>query len=753
MRRENWSQASGARRPRSAVRAARWGFLALALALPLCAQAPAPAPAAPPAAPPPAAPAPAPGQQAASPAPAAPAAPPNATPSPVQPPVGEAPLATQIDQAKMGIEPPPPPPPETDWLSGYVDVGYRWVTGPGGNFQEYRSVVNLGEGPKLFGADFTIQDPKKRLFDVLTVRGIGWGGDPYTTAFVEARKQKLYDFRFDYRNIALFDAVPSFANPNSPLGFDEQTFDTRRRDASFELDLFPASRIVPYLAYDRYSGGGNGIDDWVVGAGNNFPVPFLTHDLTHNYRGGVHFELNRFHLTLEQGGSTFLENDSTNVTGQFPGDNPSSGDTLTSLQQAYGIRGSSIYTKALLTANPFKWINFYGQFLYSEPKNTVNYTELSGGSFVNFATLMQYGAEYGLSTGNVVQPHIGGLGGFQMYLGKRVRVIETVTFNREHDSAFSSFDTQFLQSLTTPSLLSASLTLANPFQVVNNQETETDLYYDVTKYLTLRGGFRYMWGNATVVASTLSETGPFTTGSLSRIVGIGGGILRLGQKLRVTADYEGSSSDDIYFRTSLNDYSKGRVMAKYQATNSLMFTANFQVLSNQNPSPHRPTRFSRPRQFAGLLLDPQGGQAHHLHRRIRPLHHARQYPLSKPAHLRHRRFLLPRQRAHRHRRHGGRAAARGQADRGRLAFHFERQPPHQLLRAQCTASNAREQALGVGYRVAVLWLRRKLLPVRGLSLAHRANRHQAEPVRRPACSHSSPPYPLSVGAASVSERS
>ncbi len=585
MRRENWSQASGARRPRSAVRAARWGFLALALALPLCAQDPAPAPAAPPAAPPPAAPAPAPGQQAASPTPAAPAAPPNATPSPVQPPVGEAPLATQIDQAKMGIEPPPPPPPETDWLSGYVDVGYRWVTGPGGNFQEYRSVVNLGEGPKLFGADFTIQDPKKRLFDVLTVRGIGWGGDPYTTAFVEARKQKLYDFRFDYRNIALFDAVPSFANPNSPLGFDEQTFDTRRRDASFELDLFPASRIIPYLAYDRYSGGGNGIDDWVVGAGNNFPVPFLTHDLTHNYRGGVHFELSRFHLTLEQGGSTFLENDSTNVTGQFPGDNPSSGDTLTSLQQAYGIRGSSIYTKALLTANPFKWINFYGQFLYSQPKNTVNYTELSGGSFVNFATLMQYGAEYGLSTGNVVQPHIGGLGGFQMYLGKRVRVIETVTFNREHDSAFSSFDTQFLQSLTTPSLLSASLTLANPFQVVNNQETETDLYYDVTKYLTLRGGFRYMWGNATVVASTLSETGPFTTGSLSRIVGIGGGILRLGQKLRVTADYEGSSSDDIYFRTSLNDYSKGRVMAKYQATNSLMFTANFQVLSNQNPSP------------------------------------------------------------------------------------------------------------------------------------------------------------------------
>jgi hypothetical protein len=588
MRPEYWSQASGIGRLRPAVCAARRAFLVAALALPLCAQPPAQTPAAPAPAP---ATAPAGQQQGAasgqqaSPAPAAaPAAAPEATPSPSQPPVGEAPLATQIEQAKMGIEPPPPPPPENDWLSGYIDVGYRWVTGPGGNFQEYRSVVNLGDGPKLFGADFTIQDPKKRLFDTLTVRGIGWGDDPYTTAYVGARKQKLYDFRFDYRSLALFDAVPTFANPNSPLGFDEQSFDQRLRTASFQLDLFPTSRIIPYLAYDHYSVGGGGIDDWVVGASNNFPVSFLTHDLTNNYRGGVNIELNRFHLTLEQGGSTFREDDSTSFAGTSFGDAPASGNVLTSLQQAYGIRGSSIYTRGLLTANPYNWINFYGQFLYSQPKNTVNYTELSGGSFVNFATLMQYGAEFGVATGNVIQPHIGGLGGFQMYLGKRVRVIETVTFNREHDSALSSFSTQFLQSLSTPTLLSSSLTLINPFQVVNNQETQTDVYFDVTKYLTLRGGFRYMWGDATVLASTLSQT-PFAMGSLSRVVGIGGFILRWGQKLRVTADYEGSSSDDIYFRTSLNDYSKGRILARYQVTNSLVLTSNFQILSNGNPAP------------------------------------------------------------------------------------------------------------------------------------------------------------------------
>jgi hypothetical protein len=53
----------------------------------------------------------------------------------------------------------------------------------------------------------------------------------------------------------------------------------------------------------------------------------------------------------------------------------------------------------------------------------------------------------------------------------------------------------------------------------------------------------------------------------------------------VNADFEGSSSDTIYFRTDLNDYEKGKVRARYQATGSLILTANFMVLNNQNPAP------------------------------------------------------------------------------------------------------------------------------------------------------------------------
>ena len=50
--------------------------------------------------------------------------------------------------------------------------------------------------------------------------------------------------------------------------------------------------------------------------------------------------------------------------------------------QAYGIRGSSTFTKAIITANPFSWLDFYAHFLYSEPKDTVNYTQFNTGNFV-----------------------------------------------------------------------------------------------------------------------------------------------------------------------------------------------------------------------------------------------------------------------------------------------------------------------------------------------------------------------------------
>jgi len=239
--------------------------------------------------------------------PAPPAQPPAK--SPVTPEAqAEATAATPTkadDQAKPAEPAPaekaasPAPTPGEQWIAGSVDLGYRWV-GQAGNLPTYRSIVDLGSGPKLTGLDFTITDPKHRLFDRIDARANSWGGDPYNTAHIDISKRGIYELRADYRKIAYFNALPSFANTVAPRGSDEQSFDMRRRSGYIDLQLFPGKHILPYLIFERNSGYGHGVDTWVQDSNDTFAVPMLLRDSTNNYRGGVRFEFNHFHVTLEQ---------------------------------------------------------------------------------------------------------------------------------------------------------------------------------------------------------------------------------------------------------------------------------------------------------------------------------------------------------------------------------------------------------------------------------------------------------------------
>jgi hypothetical protein len=516
-------------------------------------------------------------------APAQTPAKPDAQPAP-QPakPAGQtaAPTAT----AAASPAPSNPAPSGEEWFTGSLDLGYRWLLGNNGNFPEYRSVVNLGQGLILNGLDFSIIDPKKRFFDKLSGSAYGWGGDPYETARLDARKQGVYDFLFDYRDIALFDAVPSYANPVAPAGFNEQSFDTHRRTMTLGIDLRPGKRIVPYFLYDRNSGYGHGVDEWVQDSFDEFAVPTLLRDSTNNYRGGVRFEFRHFHITLEQGGTTFKDDDQANFSGVNPGDNTTSSVfgtplSLTSLQQAYDVTGKSLYSKALVTANPFSWLDIYGQFLFSEPKTTVNFNETAAGNFLSMSELLFYSSQQTMGTGAANQPHTTGTIGFEVRPLKHLRIIQNWLTDRYHDAAFGMLT-------IAPTIATGGINSLNPLEVVNYNQEEVTVLYDVTSKLTVRGGYRYIWGDATTDATPfLNPPGTLEQGQLKRNVGLGGINFRVSEKLSFNLDYEGGDSDDIYFRDSLNNYHKGRARAKYRLLSSLMLQANATLLKNTNPAP------------------------------------------------------------------------------------------------------------------------------------------------------------------------
>ncbi|MGI8992442.1 MAG: hypothetical protein ACR2I2_23030 [Bryobacteraceae bacterium] len=508
-------------------------------------------------------------------------------------------------------EPSPKPEPSEPRLTGFIDLGYRWRTDIGGSANTYRSIVNLGSGPKLLGTEFTITDPKARAFDRIDLRAYNWGDDPYSTLHVDARKNKLYDFTSDYRNIAYFNDLPSFADPLLSLGIilDERSLDTHRRFSSFQLDLLPGNWFIPYLAYERDSGYGNGVTTF-VGDANEYAVPDRLRDTTSNYRAGVRFELRRVHVTLGQGGTTFKDDQSvfSNSTIRNLGNvtTPLLGQTqyLSSLLQSYGIRGDSIYSKGLVTASPTSWLDLYGQFLYSRPNTDVHYRQFDTGNLAILSQALFYTGQQYLLASEASLPHTSGGIGAEIRPFRRVRILESWLTDRMSDGG-SSVARQTLLPATLPqaadALLSSSL-------VTNYNQEQVEFLFDVTSRFTLRGGYRYVWGDANDVVLPLSGLAGIDRGQLHRNVGLGGFAYHPSQKLSISGDVEGASSGDTYFRTSLHDYQKVRARARYQLTGSLNISADVNLLNNRNPTPGIDYDFLSRQESLSFQWLPDGGK-------------------------------------------------------------------------------------------------------------------------------------------------
>jgi hypothetical protein len=504
-----------------------------------------------------------------------------------------------------------PAPAAEQWLTGSVEVGYRWVNNIGGDFNTYRSLVNLGEGPKLFGVDLTIQDPSKRLFDRLDIRANSWGGEPYNTARIDAQRDKLYRFSFDYRNIAYFNFLPSFADPTIERGvlLNQRAFDVVRRNTDLRLDLFPGRRIVPYLAYSRNQGRGTGITNLVFDA-NEYPVRNRLYDRTDDYRGGFRFEFRRWHLTLEQGGINFADDQAVfssgppsfgNLTSPFLGQRLS----LTSGDEAYHVRSDSLYSRAVFTANPFSWVDLSGQFLYSRPHSHTFFSQRNTGNFYSFSALQFYTSQLEALEAQARQPHSSGNFTAELRPFRRLRVVESWMTDRLHNAS-SAFLTD--QLLVSGSPLSPEKVFSSERLVLNYNQQEVQLFFDLTSKLTLRGGHRYVWGDAQVPAALVIESLGQESGQLRRQVGLAGVNFRLSRNLSANLDFEASPGDRSYFRTSLNDYQKARIRARYQALPSLLLSANFSLLRNENPAKTINYNFLSRDNSLSALWNPGGGK-------------------------------------------------------------------------------------------------------------------------------------------------
>jgi hypothetical protein len=126
--------------------------------------------------------------------------------------------------------------------------------------------------------------------------------------------------------------------------------------------------------------------------------------------------------------------------------------------------------------------------------------------------------------------------------------------------------------------------------------------------VTLRGGFRVVWGDTSVRAGAIDPLGPQLGGELRRNVGLAGLTYRPSRQFSFNLDYEGASTDRAYFTTSLYNYQRVRARARYQVNAALSLQANFTLLNNQNPTPGIQNDFQSRDNALSIYWSPAGGK-------------------------------------------------------------------------------------------------------------------------------------------------
>jgi hypothetical protein len=463
------------------------------------------------------------------------------------------------------------------FLAGFVETGFRILPDPGGDFQTYRSLVNLGEGWKVFSFDLTLDNPSKKGFDRFQLLGSGWGGEPYSQNRLMVGKQKWYQFDLDYRNVLYFNNVPSFANPFFDRGvlLNQRGLDARRRWLGARVDLLPSSNIVPFFLYEGNWASGRGV--WpLVGDGNEFPIVTEPDDLTRSVRGGVRLEYTNFHATVEAGRTTFQDDQTVYSLERNVGNRltPILGRQLflNNGTQAWRIRGESVLAQGMVNWTPFPFLDLHGQFVYTRPETDAEFNQSVAGQFYRQSALRFYSTGRDAFSGDASLPHTSGQAGFEVRPISRLRILNTWMTDRFHNT------TAGLLISTIDNLSPEQLAAADRLELVYNRN-QTDVLFDVTNKWLVRGGFKKLWGRALTRGGLASLT-TFERSELDQNVFNAGSQIRPVDRMTVYVDFERGTSNATYFRTSLADYYKGSVRARYQAFTALSFNVAVSALDN-----------------------------------------------------------------------------------------------------------------------------------------------------------------------------
>lgn len=457
-----------------------------------------------------------------------------------------------------------------DSVTGTAHALYRWKHADGSE-PLYRSIVDLGEGPKLEDLHIRFSDlgpGLSRMTDSADLRMTSWGGEPSSGLVLDVGKDGVYDSTVRYRRFQYFNQIRTFANPAANFaGPSQQWADVERGLFDLEVDVRKRSDIRPFIRWSRDVGEGTEHQNFVETA-NEYTVATRSKFRTSTVAGGARLRFSGWTATLEAGGSVFSDDGTAAFSGQSSGNRtaPVFGNSLRlrNLDRNVSVEGRDRFARAQLEIRPLPGLTAYGRFAFSQPSIEARSAESAEGTFVDFATVTFFP---GLATSTASfsdRPRPSGAVGVEYRPGSRVRIVQNIAFDRLHVSGNGVTERTFTGSLP-------GATVETGLKRIESRRTEstTRAVFSIDRRWTVDGAVTHVRADALSAGSALFDPGQR---DLRRTTGRAGIGARPTESMEIRADFEIQRGREIFFRTDSQDVERLVLRWRYDVTGTVTAT-------------------------------------------------------------------------------------------------------------------------------------------------------------------------------------
>ena len=291
---------------------------------------------------------------------------------------------------------------------GSVTVGYRFDDVKG-YVPMFQSLSGLENGFRLM--DFNMFGDAAKganpFADSYSVSVSGLGGEPFETGQVSVRKDRLYDFRANWRQSYFYNnpndnvvlPIAAVASGLSAGLTDNHSWDTVRKFGSADLTLHATNNLRFNFDYYRTSDSGPAFTTealdffdspsyWGTFArANPYYLCAPISDDTNRFSGGIDYTYHSWTFHYHLGYQTFIENVAlNNVTSPELSIDPASSSTkepLTSLSQSDYRRLTTPISEFSFTGKPISNLEWQGGYIYYRYQGPANFNQSYNGTAPN----------------------------------------------------------------------------------------------------------------------------------------------------------------------------------------------------------------------------------------------------------------------------------------------------------------------------------------------------------------------------------